>query len=264
MHIKQPIAAALLFASGTVAREAPASVKAFYSSVKNGGDCTGDDLLQGGFYDTDEGPTEYGYCKKNLSKGFYLKGPGNELVNMDIDCDGEQTHGDGRCGSSKDTQGQTAFKDEVSKYGISDLNAYVHPYVVLGNEGDYSPTFDPREHGIEPLSIVAVVCNNKLIYGIWGDTNGDDGQPLVGEASLATATACFGTEMNGDNGHDEKDVLYIAFPGPEAVPGNVAKWDAESYEEFEESITELGDNLILGLGKGFVTNSTAHVRRYRH
>lgn len=268
MFLKQTIATAslslLLGTRAALAREIPSNVAAFYVHVKNAGTCSGTDLLQGGFYDTEDGPASYAYCNRYLGdSGFYLKGPNRELVNMDIDCDGEQTSGDGRCGSSQDTQGQTAFKDEVSQYGISDLNAYIHPYVVLGNEGDYDPTFDPREHGVEPLSLVAVVCNGKLIYGIWGDTNGDDGKPLVGEASLATATACFGEKMNGDNGYDGKDVLYIAFSGKEAVPGNTAKWDAESYEEFEESISALGDKLIAGLGKGMLSSNSTSVRMRR-
>lgn len=51
--------------------------------------------------------------------------------------------------------------------------------------------------------------------------------------------------MTGNNGHDENDVLYIAFTGDDAVPGkNGAKWDAQNYEEFEESIQSLGDKLI--------------------
>ena len=50
---------------------------------------------------------------------------------------------------------------------------------------------------------------------------------MVGEASIAMATACFGTSMNGNNGHDETDVLYIAFPGADAVPGSSgADWGA--------------------------------------
>jgi hypothetical protein len=36
----------------------------------------------------------------------------------------------------------------------------------------------------------------------------------VGEASIALATACYGISVNGNSGHDENDVLYIAFPVP--------------------------------------------------
>lgn len=86
---------------------------------------------------------------------------------MDIDCDGALGTGDGSCDSSNDTQGQTTFQQTVQGYnrGIADLNAYVHSYVVLGNQGskDGYVQFDPQSVGIEPLSIVAVVCGDKLV-----------------------------------------------------------------------------------------------------
>jgi chitosanase len=226
----------------------PDNVQAFYDKVKNGGSCTGSDLLKGGFYAEEGGSKNFGYCQKYFTnKGFYLKGPKTQLADMDIDCDGNQHGIDSRCRSSDDTQSETAFKDEVSKYGISDLRADIHPYVVLGNYGSYSPTFDPEQHGIKPLSVVAVVCNGKLVYGIWGDTNGDDGPPLIGESSLAVGTACFGDSMTGNNGHEETDVLFIAFTGDHAVPGSSADWKASSYEDFEASIKDLGDQLVASL-----------------
>ena len=85
------------------------------------------------------------------------------------------------------------------------------------------------------------------MYGVWGDTNGNDGPPLVGEASLSLATACFGHEMNGNNGHEEADVLYIAFKGKDAVPGDSADWKADNYDDFESSIQDLGDRLVEAL-----------------
>lgn len=177
---------------------------------------------------------------------------------MDIDCDGVQggPADDGRCGSSSDTQSVTSFQYDVEHYGAGqkDLDANVHPYIVFGNEGTKKnwPTFDPREHGIEPLSIMAVVCNNRLVYGIWGDTNGDDGdEAMVGEASISLATACFGNRMNGNFGHDDDDVLYIAFVGEDAVPGaDGAKWNASSAADFQKSITSLGDELVERIGSG--------------
>jgi hypothetical protein len=59
---------------------------------------------------------------------------------------------------------QTSFKDTIVDYqvGISDLNAKVHTYVVFGNDGT-SPSFDPQEYGIERLSVMAVVCGDKLV-----------------------------------------------------------------------------------------------------
>jgi hypothetical protein len=64
-------------------------------------------------------------------------------------------------------------------------------------------------------------------------------------ASIALATACYGISVNGSSGHDENDVLYIAFPGADAVPGkNGAEWDAQHYSAFESSIQALGNKLV--------------------
>lgn len=110
---------------------------------------------------------DFCYCGDHLEDTgiIYLQGTHGNLVNMDIDCDGAQGKGNGDCDSSGDTQPQTTFQDEVKKYGIKDLNAYVHSYVVLGNDGSKKGyvTFDPQKYGIEPLSIVAVVCGDKMV-----------------------------------------------------------------------------------------------------
>lgn len=85
-------------------------------------------------------------------------------------------------------------------------------------------------------------------YGVWGDENGDDGPPLVGEASISLATACFGTGITGNSGHDAADVLYIAFPG--SVANTVHKhahWSAKSFQDFEDSISSTGDSLVSKL-----------------
>lgn len=101
---------------------------------------------------------------------MYLQGTNGNLVNMDIDCDGSQTDGgDGSCKPSEDTQNQTAFQDTIVSYkvGISDLDAYIHSYVVLGNDNDDNTagyiSFKPESYGVEPLSIVAVVCGNQMV-----------------------------------------------------------------------------------------------------
>ncbi|KAF4584141.1 putative chitosanase precursor [Ophiocordyceps camponoti-floridani] len=173
---------------------------------------------------------------------------------MDIDCDGDSTapFNDTRCKSSLDTQSQTSFREELAPYGITDLNANIHTYVVFGNTGSKPgwPTFDPAAHGIKPLSVMAVVCGQRLVYGIWGDTNGDDGKKaMVGEASISLATACYGDSVDGDQGHDENDVLYLAFPGEAAVPGpDGAAWNASDPLEFERSLEPIGDMLVSGIG----------------
>lgn len=114
----------------------------------------------------------FSYCGDHLDdkQVIYLQGTGGQFVNMDIDCDGVQgsSADDGRCGDSSDTQSITSFQDTVSGYGIEDLDANIHPYVVFGNSGTKSgyANFDPQDYGIEPLSVMAVVCGDKLVCGI--------------------------------------------------------------------------------------------------
>lgn len=86
---------------------------------------------------------------------------------------------------------------------------------------------------------------------MWGDTNGDDGPPLVGEVSVSLGQACYGNAVNGNQAHDDNDILYLAFTGQDAVPGaDGAKWDAASFDEFEASLQAQGDRLIAKLGSG--------------
>jgi len=40
-------------------------------------------------------------------------------------------------------------------------------YVVIDQDDD----FDPTKFGIQPLSVVAVVCGGKLTFGVWADTS---------------------------------------------------------------------------------------------
>lgn len=101
---------------------------------------------------------------------IYIKGSSADFANTDIDCDGVQNGppvDDTRCGSSDDTQAITSFQDIVAGYkkGIEDLNAKIHPYVVFGNSGEKPgwKTFDPTKHGVQPLSVMAVVCGDKLV-----------------------------------------------------------------------------------------------------
>ncbi|KAK6865258.1 Glycoside hydrolase family 75 [Apiospora arundinis] len=249
----QLLATSLAMAPVATARDVPTNVRNFYNTIVGQGQCS--NKLASGFTAKDGGPSDYAYCQ-DKSNVIYIQGTKGRLADMDIDCDGRQggPADDGRCGKSQDTQSITSFADTVRGYnkGISDLDAKIHPYVVFGNSGSKSgwKTFDPKAHGIQPLSVMAVVCGNKLIYGIWGDENGDDGpKPMVGEASISLATACYGKSITGNNGHDETDVLYIAFPGSEAVPGaNGANWAATSYDAFEKSIQAKGDQLIQRLG----------------
>jgi hypothetical protein len=111
---------------------------------------------------SDRFPEGARYCG-DISGAIYLKGSNGNYDNMDIDCDGANNHA-GACSNDPSGQGETAFKDTVMKYGIPDLDANVHPYVVFGNDGA-SPSFDPAQHGIKPLSVMAVVCNGQVVSG---------------------------------------------------------------------------------------------------
>ncbi|KAH8819279.1 family 75 glycoside hydrolase [Xylogone sp. PMI_703] len=256
---------ALLFALQATGLGIPSNVQNLYNSIKASGSCK--NVLQGGFFALDNGPGTFSYCGDHLNDYgiVYLQGTGGALADMDIDCDGLQ-HGpgdDGRCGNSGDTQSQTSFEDTVASYrkGVSDLNAFVHPYVVFGNVGNHNgqfTEFDPTSVGIQPLSVMAVVCNGQMYYGIWGDENGDDGdKSMIGEASISIATLCFGTSVNGNSGHEQTDVLYIAFTGNDAVPGaNGANWAATNVNDFESSITSLGNKLVQRIGGGGIVTST--------
>ncbi|KAL1866294.1 hypothetical protein VTK73DRAFT_4824 [Phialemonium thermophilum] len=243
-------------AASSAARDVPSNVRNFYNTIVGQGQCS--NVLATGFHSIEGDSGTSSYCGDHLSdyNVIYLQGTNGKLVNMDIDCDGQQggPADDGRCGESGDTQSITSFQYLIEGYhkGITDLNANVHPYVVFGNDGSKPgwKTFDPQAYGVEPLSVMAVVCGDQLIYGVWGDTNGDDGsQAMVGEASISLATACYGKGINGNSGHDQNDVLYIAFPGSDAVPGaNGANWAAQNYNDFEASISALGDKLIQRIG----------------
>lgn len=231
-------------------------MRKFYDSVVAQGSCK--KSLQSGFYDmVNSNDNSFTYCGDHLDDYgiIYLQGGNGKLANMDIDCDGRiDRNDDGRCGNDHSTQSTTAMKRYVAAYknSVADLNPFVHDYVVFGNTGEKPGwiTFDPREYGMEPLSLMAVVCNNKLIYGIWGDTNGDDGvNSRIGEASVSIATLCFGKGVDGEVGYDKEDVLYIGFTGSDAVPGASANWKAANENAFQSSIKSLGDKLIRRIGK---------------
>ena len=63
------------------------------------------------------------------------------------------------------------------------------------------------------------------------------------------AQLCFGDDaVDANNGYTDHNVLYIAFQGESAVPGaQGAKWNAATKEEFEDSISGLGNRLVAGL-----------------
>jgi chitosanase len=167
------------------AREVPANLKAFYDAHKST-PCASADRLSPAFQDGQSKTNGVYYCaadaknsssqatrmlarkaKKPSDGGsshiMYIKGSGSNYADMDIDCDGANRK-EGWCGDDTSGQDDTAFQDVLKGYGtgVDQLDAHIHTYVVLGNSDD-SPSFDPQSVGIEPLSVVAVVCGDKLV-----------------------------------------------------------------------------------------------------
>ncbi|KAF2643803.1 glycoside hydrolase family 75 protein, partial [Massarina eburnea CBS 473.64] len=228
-------------ASVAVARDVPANLKSFYDAHKTG-KCASPISIA---YSSGQKEGDTNYCKDNASGAIYLKDTSNGYADVDIDCDGAST-----CSGDGSWQGQTAFQDKVQSFSngaVKDLNTHIHTFVVLGNdnspqEGDGGKKFDAtKDGGIQPLSVVAVVCGNKLVYGVYGDINGGK---VTGEASLSLAKLCFPNEgLSGNNGHTKHDVLYLAFPGSDAVAKS-ADWGAKTAAEFEASLATIGDKLV--------------------
>ncbi|BGP35457.1 hypothetical protein JCM10296v2_007295 [Rhodotorula toruloides] len=163
---------------------------------------------------------------------------------MDVNCDGSNKQGP--CSNDGSFQGQTAFQDKSGK----DIDAQSVPYVVIDQDKDFYPT----KFGIEPLSVVAVVCGGKLTFGIWADTNA---QGDMGEVSVYLAQVCFGTGMNGDAGYDNPDVLYVAFPGEksETVPSKEGK-DLKEIMTIGQALVQKsfgGGGVVVSEGMGNLT-----------
>lgn len=242
---------AIIFASVAACRDIPSNLQSFYTSHKDVA-CADAISIK---YSSGEANADTVYCKDDATGAVFLKDTSNGYGDMDIDCDGAGS-GTGDCSNDPSGQSVTAFKDLVQQYSggaVQDLNTDIHNYVVLGNdnsvqEGDGGASFDPtKDAQIQPLSVVAVVCGGNLFYGVWGDVNGGN---LTGEASLSLAKQCFPDEnLNGDSGHTAHDVLYLAFPGEDAVAKNV-NWGASTAKDFEASLATIGDSLVAKVAAG--------------
>lgn len=95
---------------------------------------------------------------------------------MDIDCNGGPSSLGGPCEKSTDDQPLTYFREILQSYHRTqrdDLDADVHSFVTFGNYianvGTHGyKVYDPRSIGIEPYSIMAVICGDKLVsYGYY-------------------------------------------------------------------------------------------------
>ncbi|TFY70230.1 hypothetical protein EVG20_g2778 [Dentipellis fragilis] len=153
------------------------------------------------------------------------------IADMDVDCDGV----DFQCSGNPDGQSATSF---------GALNAAQVPFYVLPLK------FTDAHKDIKPNALGAIICNDKIFYGIYGDQNGDDPQ-VIGEASIVLAQSCFPNDkLSGDNGHTPLDVLYVVFGSQ--VPIGVGKTTIDV-----AALKTLGDEQTALLAKALGGNGAA-------
>ncbi|GAA5931938.1 hypothetical protein JCM10213_005897 [Rhodosporidiobolus nylandii] len=211
--------------------DVPSPLREFHDQVGTSGslDC-GDgvalDTREGGYKTNGQGKDGTRYCgDKEMPSYMWWES------NMDVDCDGAPDATTGICAGDGSYPGETAFADDDGK----PIDAMKVQYVVI----DQDDSFDATKFGVQPLSVVAVICGagGQMTFGIWADTNA---LGSMGEASVTLARVCFGDSINGNNGHGEPDVLYIAFPGSKAetVPSSLGS--------DEEELFLMGKKLVEG------------------
>ncbi|KIM91630.1 glycoside hydrolase family 75 protein, partial [Piloderma croceum F 1598] len=148
-------------------------------------------------------------------------------ADMDIDCDGI----DYKCKGNGDGQKQT-------DYGA--LAAYQVPWVVV-------PESFVNKHSkdLPGNNLAAVICGDKMFYGIFGDSNGDSPE-VIGEASWRMGTACYPDgHISGANGHGQPDVTYIIFSGKDAVLPSTDM--TKNYITQFSKLKSMGDQLVSSL-----------------
>jgi len=126
-------------------------------------------------------------------------------ADFDVDCDGGTS---ATCKADPDYQSETATVDSKG----NPLDASNLPYVVIPG---VSNGFDYKVKGLKMGSVVAVVYNNKISYGILGDVGP---QGVIGEASYAMAKE-LGINPSPTSGGVDSGVTYVAFTGAAAVVG---------------------------------------------
>ena len=150
--------------------------------------------------------------------GPYMDGPGqpNDVdicglptavhwtSDLDIDCDGKESP---QCNLQTDPyfMAQTAATDSMG----DPLDAATLPFVVFPGA---SARFDYRDHGIGMRTVVAVIFEDKVVYGVAGDVGPT---ATIGEASYAMAVL-LGIDPNPRTGGSDGPVAYIAFTGTDS------------------------------------------------
>jgi len=125
-------------------------------------------------------------------------------ADLDVDCDGKMSVA---CNLMTDPsyQNQTAATDSQGM----PLDAATLPYVVLPSP---STLWSFRTSGLAMGSVVAVIYQDRVEYGVAGDTGPTD---IIGEASYRMAEL-LGIDPDPSTGGADTGVAYIAFTGVDA------------------------------------------------
>ncbi|KAJ5716140.1 hypothetical protein N7493_008051, partial [Penicillium malachiteum] len=163
------------------------------------------------------------------------------VADMDVDCDGI----DYRCKNNQDGQPQTNF---------GALAAYEVPWIVIPDK------FGTQYRSVLPgNNIAAVICDRKMFYGIYGDSDGDNPQ-VIGEASWLMARTCFlNDNLDGNNGHTGIDVTYILFLGNNTMlpSSSLNKNYITNFTTLRSMGDKLIDDLTRNLGNKSASSTTA-------
>jgi hypothetical protein len=148
----------------------------------------------GGLYATDSGDSA-------TVRVCGLVGAVYWTADMDIDCDGIETT---VCNAQTDGayQPNTSAQTSTGEY----LDASTLPYVVIPLP---SARFTYADHMIDLGTVVGVIYNGQIQFGVFGDQGPDD---IIGEASYRMAQL-LGIDPDPSNGGTDGPVTYIAFTG---------------------------------------------------
>ncbi len=155
-------------------------------------------------------------------------------ADMDIDCDGLTTTHCPGTGADMDCcyQDQTSFSgpNSASNANGRELASENTPYVVVPQDVRY-PGLDQNNGG----NIVAVIYNNQLEFGVFGDQGPSD---IIGEASVRTANG-LGIPPSPALGGVGGGVTYIVFVGTGSQPA-----DMENIPEIQSLGAQLTESLL--------------------
>ena len=152
--------------------------------------------MAGGKFATDEGGTQnISICATTNGVALYW------AADLDVDCDGKTTT---QCNLQTDPayQNQTSATDSHG----APLDAATLPYVVVPST---STRFDFQAAGLDLGSVVAVIYQGHVQYGVIGDTGPTT---IIGEASYRMAQL-LGIDPDPSTGGTDSGVSYIAFVG---------------------------------------------------